>query len=147
MLLLHDVAPKKMPDARDHTKPGPHRIRTKLSGEMAAIPQAGQFSAVNWAFKTSVFEESPARRLDSSHSGSSSASMQRGKVLLRFGQPESFRSELIRFKSQAHRLIGMGPRRTQGGHHFNSAIHKLFEVETSAPVVSHQIESRDKGIQ
>ena len=39
------------------------------------------------------------------------ASRQHGKIVLRLGQLESFRSELFRVETQAHRLVGMGPRR------------------------------------
>ena len=35
-------------------------------------------------------------------------------------------------KPQAHRLVAVRPRRTQGGHHFNSAIHEFFEIVQDA---------------
>ena len=119
----------------------------KVVGRDGSNSPAGQFSAVNLAFKTSVSEEPPAGRLDSSHSGSSSATGQHGKVFLRLGEPERFRSELIRVKPQAHRLVGMGPRQTQGDYHLNSAIQEFFEIETKAPVGSSQVESREECIQ
>ena len=54
---------------------------------------------------------------------------------------------MFRAKSQAQRLVGVSPRRTQGGHHLNSAIDEFIGIETSAPMVSPQIESREKRVQ
>ena len=67
----------------------------KVVGRHGSNSPAGQCCAVNLAFKNSVTEESPARRLDSSHSGSSSQVGNTG-FFLRLGQLESFRSELFR---------------------------------------------------
>ena len=93
-------------------------------------PPAGHFCAVNLALTTAIREESPAGGLNASHSGSNPASRQHGKFLLRLGQAEGFRSELAPGeKPQAHRLVGVRPRWTQGSHHFDSAIHKFFEIE------------------
>ena len=61
-------------------------------------------------------------------------------------EPESRRPELISVGTQAHRLIRVGRRRTQGSHHLNSAIHEFFEIETNATVGSSQIEGSDKGV-
>ena len=48
---------------------------------------------------------------------------------------------------QAHRLVGVSPRRTRGSHHFDNSIHKLFEIETRATIVSLQVISRDERIE
>ena len=53
---------------------------------------------------------------------------------------------MLPVETQAHRLVCMGPRWTQGGHHLNSAIQKFFEIETKSPVGSSQVEGRDEYI-
>ena len=50
-------------------------------------------------------------------------------------------------KSQKRRLVGVGLRQTQGGHHLNSAVQKFLEMETLTLVRSPQVESSDEGIQ
>ena len=67
-----------------------------------------------------------------------------GNLFLGFGNLKA--SELLRAESQTHRLVSVGPRRTQGSHHLNSAIHQFPEVQTMALVVSPQIGRRDKSI-
>ena len=47
---------------------------------------------------------------------------------------------------QAHRLVGVSPRRAQGGDHFDSHIHKLAEVKTRATVGSLQVVSSDERV-
>ena len=54
--------------------------------------------------------------------------------------------ELLRAKSQTHRLVSVGPRQTQGSHHLNSAVHKFLEMETFTLVRSSQVESSGEGI-
>ena len=61
------------------------------------------------------------------------------KCFFRLSQPEGFKFELFCVETQAQRLVGVGPRWTQGGHHLNSAIHKLFEIEIKAPVGFSQV--------
>ena len=69
-------------------------------------------------------------RLNASHSGSLMRQVSNTAIFLP-RQPESFRSELLWVEPDAHCLVGVCPRRTQGGHHFNSSsIHKFFEIET-----------------
>ena len=63
-----------------------------------------------------------------------------------FGEPEGFRPGLFRVAPQAHRLVGVSPRRTQGSHHFNSSTHKLAEVETRATIGSLRVVSRDESV-
>ena len=41
-------------------------------------------------------------------------------------------------------VVSMGPRRTQGSHHFNRAIHELMKIETVTLVSAWQIERRDE---
>ena len=53
---------------------------------------------------------------------------------------------MFRMEPQAHRLAGVSPRRTQGGHHFDSSIHKLTEVETRATVGSLKGVSCDERV-
>ena len=62
-------------------------------------------------------------------------------------QLEGLRSELFWVEHQARRLVGVFPRRTQGGHHFDSSIHKFFESETRATIVALHVMSRDKRIE
>ena len=50
-------------------------------------------------------------------------------------------------KPQAHRLVGVRPRQTQGGHHLNSSVHRLFEIETKATIGSLQVISHDERIE
>ena len=47
------------------------------------------------------------------------------------GKPESFKSELLRVETQAHRLMCVGPRQTKGGHHYNPAIRQRLEIRTN----------------
>ena len=48
---------------------------------------------------------------------------------------------MISTEVHAHRLICVGPRRTLGSHHVNSAIHEFFEIEISTTVGSSKIEA------
>ena len=66
-------------------------------------------------------------RINSGHPGNSTAVGQHRKLFLGFGSSEGFWSELFWAESQAHRLAGAGPRRTQGCHHLDSAIHQFKE--------------------
>ena len=58
----------------------------------------------------------------------------------------SFKSELFRVKTQAHRLVGVRPSWTQVGHHFNSSIHKLAEKDTRATGGSQQVICGDECV-
>ena len=109
----------------------------KVVGRDGSNSPAGRIGAVSLALKTSICEKSPAGRFDHCHTvSSSSAGRQQGDMFFRLGQPEGFKFELFWVETQANRLVGVGPRWTQGGHHLNSAIHKFFEIETKAPVGS-----------
>ena len=47
---------------------------------------------------------------------------------------------------QTHRLIGVGPHRTQGGDHFNSSVHKFAKKKTLVVGSLHVIGS-DEGME
>ena len=57
------------------------------------------------------------------------------------GEPEGFKSE------EAHPLISVSPRGTQGSHRFNSSVLKLAEKKTQAAVGSLQVLSSDEVVQ
>ena len=87
----------------------------KVVGRDCSNSPTGNFCAVDLALKTLVYEEAPVGRLDTSHSGTNPAGGQHGKLFFALGNRKTFRNELLRVKSQAHYLVGGGPRRTQGG--------------------------------
>ena len=52
----------------------------------------------------------------------------------------------LRAESQAHRLVGVGARWTQGSHLLFPPIHEFMKIETLTLVSSSQFERRDEGI-
>ena len=140
MLLLHDVAPKLTASWRSH-ETGPQRIRTKFSGETAAIHQPAISVPSTW--RSSKPPSVKSLQLGDSIPQILVVVRQVGNIgfFLRLGQRESFS-----VKPQAHRLVGMGPRWTQGSYHPNSAKQEFLEIETIAPMGSPQVESRDESI-
>ena len=134
LLLLHEVAPKNAGCRGSHAT-WPHKRRTQLSGETAAIHRPANSEPSAWRLKP------PSGK--GLHPGDSFPVIlvvvrQVGnmEICFRLGQPESRRPELIRVETQAHRLIRVGPRQTQGSHHLDSAMHEFFETETNARVGS-----------
>ena len=66
--------------------------------------------------------------------------------VFRLGESESLRSELFRMKLQAHRLLGVSPRKTEGSHLVNSSVHELEEKETQNVVGSLQVAGSAEGV-
>ena len=119
---------------------GPQRIRTKLSGGTAAIHQPAKWVPSAWRKNPpSVKSLQPGNSIPvilvvERNVGSMDN-------VFRLGQPKGGGPELVRTENQ----IRVGPRRTLGNHHLNSAIYEFSEIQKKPWLVFRTLKAVTKA--
>ena len=140
VLLLEDATPENARWRGSHVT-GPQRIRTRLSGETAGIPQPAALVPTAWRLKPPCVKS--LQLGDSIPVILTAASWQHGELF----------SALAKRKASGLSCSGLKPKHivwyvwAHAGHREVIILilpYKFFEIETKAPVGSSQVGSRDE---